>query len=124
MSWIVTEVRQSLRTNVAPDDDVHRTAITLHGDDEESFLPENLGVTGREPNTNPPNWPADHRRVPAHRFPILNPNWTAIAGPLPMRILLWDMFVGCQLLQVRRLATISTTALLTAVCSGATLFCE
>lgn len=124
MSWIVTEVRQSLRTNVAPDDDVPRTAITLHGDDEESFLPENLGVTGREPNTNPPNWPADHRRVPAHRFPILNPNWTAIAGPLPMRILLWDMFVGCQLLQVRRLATISTTALLTAVCSGATLFCE
>ncbi|EOA89726.1 hypothetical protein ACJQWK_02805 [Exserohilum turcicum] len=99
MSWIVTEVRQSLRTNVAPDDDVPRTAITLHGDDEESFLPENLGVTGREPNTNPPNWPADHRRVPAHRFPILNPNWTAIAGPLPMRILLWDMFVGCQLLQ-------------------------
>ncbi|KAK5064586.1 hypothetical protein LTR84_000419 [Exophiala bonariae] len=66
---------------------------------EENFLTANNGVTGREPNTNPQDWLTDHRRVPAHRPPVTHQEWVTIGGPLPMRIFLWNMFSGCQLLQ-------------------------
>ncbi|KAF2014097.1 hypothetical protein BU24DRAFT_481466 [Aaosphaeria arxii CBS 175.79] len=66
---------------------------------EEAFLPSNFGVTGHEPNTNPSNWPAEHHRMPPHRPPVLHPQWVAVGGPLPMRMFLWIMFCGCQLLQ-------------------------
>lgn len=65
------------------------------------FMTVNNGVTGREPNTNPPGWPADQRRVPAHRPPRVHENWTDISGPPPLRLFLWTMFNGCELLRVR-----------------------
>ncbi|PSN64646.1 hypothetical protein BS50DRAFT_678700 [Corynespora cassiicola Philippines] len=66
---------------------------------DDAYLTANCGVTGNEPDTNPPSWPSDHRRVPPHRPPFRHPEWVVIGGPLPMRIFLWDMFCGCQLLQ-------------------------
>ncbi|KAJ4983411.1 hypothetical protein SVAN01_11103 [Stagonosporopsis vannaccii] len=107
MSWITaTDVRQSLRSidslTVANDYDIPRVAMIVEGEHEEvddTFLPANNGVTGLEPDTNPPNWLTNHRRVPPHRPPVAHPQWIAIGGPLPMRIFLWDMFKGCQLLQ-------------------------
>ena len=71
-----------------------------HDNNDTDFLPLNHGVTGREPNTNPSNWPEDHRRMPPHRPPVPHPEWVTVGGPLPMRIFLWNMFSGCQLLQV------------------------
>jgi len=65
------------------------------------FMTANNGVTGREPDTNPPDWPTAHRRVPAHRPPHVHENWTDISGPAPLRVFLWTMFNGCELLQVR-----------------------
>ncbi|RKL43106.1 hypothetical protein BFJ72_g4519 [Fusarium proliferatum] len=63
------------------------------------FLPANNGVTGLEPNTNPPDWPSNQRRVPAHRPPAVHDDWELIGGPLPMRAFLWTMFHGCELLR-------------------------
>jgi hypothetical protein len=107
MSWIAaTDVRQSLRSidslTVANEYNVPEmdTRISTEDADLETYLPSNHGVTGREPNTNPLNWMTDHRRMPPHRPPVVHPQWVAIGGPLPMRIFLWDMFKGCQLLQV------------------------
>jgi hypothetical protein len=68
---------------------------------DENFLTANHGVTGREPNTNPPNWWTDHRRMPPHRPPVVHSEWVTIGGSLPMRIFLWNMFSACQLLRVR-----------------------
>jgi hypothetical protein len=64
------------------------------------FLPANNGVTGLEPNTNPPDWPSNQRRVPAHRPPVVHDDWVLIGGPRPMRLFLWTMFHGCELLRV------------------------
>ncbi|OAL55099.1 hypothetical protein IQ07DRAFT_677006 [Pyrenochaeta sp. DS3sAY3a] len=106
MSWIAaTDVRQSLRSidslTVANEYNVPGIDTTISTEDpgQETYLPSNHGVTGREPNTNPQNWMTDHRRMPPHRPPVIHPQWVAIGGPLPMRIFLWDMFKGCQLLQ-------------------------
>ncbi|KAE8360770.1 hypothetical protein BDV27DRAFT_161336 [Aspergillus caelatus] len=63
------------------------------------YLTPNASVTGREPNTNPPHWLTDHRRVPPHRPPQVHRQWVEIGGPLPMRLFLWNMFSGCRLLQ-------------------------
>lgn len=103
-----TDLRQTLRSidsltvandyNVRPIDSVDEE-VDYEGA-EENFLPENYGVTGREPSTNPPNWLTDHRRMPPHRPPVYHPQWIAVGGPLPMRIFMWNMFVGCELLQV------------------------
>lgn len=102
-----TDVRQSLRSidslTAANDYDVPRLNMNEDEQDSDSdatFLPENNGVTGLEPNTNPIDWLTNHRRMPPHRPPVAHPQWVAIGGPLPMRIFLWDMFMGCQLLQV------------------------
>jgi len=69
-------------------------------EDDDAFLPANHGVTGHEPNTNPPDWLTNHRHMPPHRPPVAHPEWVTVGGTLPMRIFLWNMFSGCQLLQV------------------------
>lgn len=75
--------------------------VNTRGESPNEFLPANNGVTGREPNTNPPDWPSNQRRVPAHRPPVVHGDWELIGGPLPMRFFLWTMFHGCELLRVR-----------------------
>ncbi|KAI8938470.1 hypothetical protein NX059_004362 [Plenodomus lindquistii] len=101
-----TDVRQVIRTAdaltvendyaVAPMD----TTITEANEDEDdAFLTANHGVTGREPNTNPEDWLTNHRRMPPHRPPVRHADWQAVGGPLPMRIFIWNMFAGCQILQ-------------------------
>jgi hypothetical protein len=67
---------------------------------EDAYLPANHGVTGREIDMNPLSWPRNHRRMPPYRQPIRHPEWDAIGGPLAVRVFMWDMFSGCQLLQV------------------------
>lgn len=90
---VTTEPRRIARELNSPEEDENAS--------ENAFLPPNHGVTGREPNTNPPDWLENHRRMPPHRPPVLHPEWVTIGGPLRMRIFLWNMFSGCQLLQVR-----------------------
>jgi hypothetical protein len=71
---------------------------------DDAYLPANHGATGREVDMNPPSWPRDHRRMPPYRQPVRHLEWDAIGGPAPMRIFMWDMFSGCQLLQVGRMS--------------------
>jgi hypothetical protein len=84
-------------TTWTPDTSRSRHVETVH---QSEYITPNTSVTGREPNTNPPHWPNDHRRVPPHRQPRVHPQWVEIGGPLPIRIFLWNMFSGCRLLQV------------------------
>jgi hypothetical protein len=65
------------------------------------YLTQNGSPTGLEPDTNPQWWPDDHRRIPPHRAPVVNPEWNQIAGEtLGLRIFFWTMISGCQLEQV------------------------
>lgn len=113
----ITDVRQVLTSGdaftVVNDYDIPAINVVdeerAEDDVEESFLPANNGVTGREPVTNPSNWLTNHRRMPPHRPPVPHPRWVAVGGPLPMRIFLWDMFSGCQLLQVWLYSILSYT---------------
>lgn len=90
---------------------------------EDTYLPANHGVTGQESDINPPSWPSNHRRMPPYRQPVRHPEWDAIGGPLPIRVFMWDMFSGCQLLQVYLDARLSVTqsSLLMIHTSGVTL---
>ncbi|KAM5358013.1 hypothetical protein ACJZ2D_015689 [Fusarium nematophilum] len=77
-------------------------AVEENGAVEESvseFMTPNNGVTGLEPDTNPPDWPTNHRRVPAHGPPHVHEHWADIAGPAPLRVFLWTMFNGCEMLR-------------------------
>lgn len=89
---------------------------------EDAYLPANHGVTGRETDVNPPSWPRTHRRMPPYRQPVRHPEWDAIGGPLPIRVFMWDMFSGCQLLQVGLGARLPVTqgSLLMSHASGVT----
>ncbi|KAL2797929.1 hypothetical protein BJX66DRAFT_334599 [Aspergillus keveii] len=79
---------------------IRTRSIHIEPTHDSEYLTPSAGATGREPNTNPPDWPSDrHRRVPPHRAPRVHPDWVAIGGPLPMRVFLWNMFSGCRLLQ-------------------------
>lgn len=82
-------VREIANTGNEPEDEL-----------EDTYLPANHGVTGRESDINPESWPRNHRRMPPYRQPVRQPEWDAIGGPLPIRVFMWDMFSGCQLLQV------------------------
>lgn len=47
--------------------------------------------------------------MPPYRQPVGHPEWDTIGGPLPVRVFMWDMFSGCQLLQVGLDARLSVT---------------
>lgn len=81
-------------------EDITKVEDQPEDEPDDAYLPANHGATGRETDINPPNWPTGHRRMPPYRQPVRNPDWDAIGGPLPVRIFMWDMFAGCQLLQV------------------------
>lgn len=96
----VSQAGQAAREHWARSDSM----MGAHAATEEharEFMTSNNGVTGREPNTNPADWPTDHRRVPAHRPPHIHEDWVEIGGPAPLRLFLWTMFNGCELLRVR-----------------------
>lgn len=84
--------------------DTSEHAETTVSDTEESeYLTSNGQPTGLEPNINPPHWPDDHRRVPFYREPVVNPAWYQIRGnSVGIRLFMWTMLSGCQLLQVCR----------------------
>lgn len=67
---------------------------------ESEYLTHNGSPTGQEPINNPASWPQSHRRVPPYRTPVVNPEWYDIAGDRAMRLFMWTMMSGCQLLQV------------------------
>lgn len=108
LTFTSTDVRNTLRAADPVTTESEKLPLEIDGtlevpeedEDPHAFLPANHGVTGHEPDVNGPNWLTNHRRMPPRRHPTRHPDWVEIGGPLPMRIFLWDMFSGCQLLQV------------------------
>ncbi|KAM6540360.1 hypothetical protein FALCPG4_002078 [Fusarium falciforme] len=100
MNTATTTTRTVQEAPISPFQGVGRSTRTDNaGERISEFLTANNGVTGREPNTNPPDWRSDQRRVPAHRPPVVHDDWVAIGGPLPVRLFLWTMFHGCEMLR-------------------------
>lgn len=97
----ISESEPLLRLSTPTPDTTSNRSTRADPNHTSEYLTSNSAVTGREPNTNPSDWPTLHRRVPPHRPPQVHPDWVEIGGPLPMRLFLWNMFSGCRLLQVR-----------------------